>query len=139
MLPEQLEEFGQSLISIITLSSNIFFWWKDDGYFSQLTELNPLVHTWSLSIEEQFYLVFPLLYYFFGNKKYYLIVFLTCFALFSFALAQWGGNLQLIPISRFHMFSQHPCASFYLPVGRVWELLLGVLAAFYSRANNSSG
>ena len=45
MLPEQSKEFGESLISVLCLSSNIYFWWKDDGYFSRLTELNPLVHT----------------------------------------------------------------------------------------------
>jgi peptidoglycan/LPS O-acetylase OafA/YrhL len=137
MLPEQLNEFGQTLISIIALSSNMFFWWKDDGYFSKLSELNPLVHTWSLAVEEQFYFVFPLLYYFFNKKKHQLITILTFFALLSFFLAQWGGNLQSIQDHRFQMFSQHSCASFYLPVGRVWELLLGTFSAFYLRANRS--
>lgn len=47
MLPDQLLEYGQTLISILLLSSNVFFWWKDDGYFAKLAELNPLVHTWS--------------------------------------------------------------------------------------------
>jgi peptidoglycan/LPS O-acetylase OafA/YrhL len=138
MLPEQLKEFGQSLISIIAFSSNIFFWWKNDGYFTRLTDLNPLVHTWSLAVEEQFYLVFPLLCYFFGKRKHFLLALLMCLALLSFFLAQWGGNLQSTPDRRFHMFSQHSSASFYLPTGRVWELLLGAFAAFYLRANNSA-
>ena len=69
MLPDQLKEFGETLISIICLSSNIYFWWKDDGYFSRLTELNPLVHTWSLAVEEQFYFIFPLLCYLFMKKS----------------------------------------------------------------------
>ena len=139
MLPEQLEEFGQSLISIMTLCSNFFFWWKDDGYFSQLTELNPVVHTWSLAVEEQFYLVFPLLCYFFNNRKRSLIILLTGLALLSFFLAQSGGNLQWRADRRFHMFFQHPLASFYLPTGRIWELLLGALAAFYLQANDEDG
>ena len=137
MLPMQLMEFGQSLISIITLSSNIFFWWKDDGYFTQITKLNPLVHTWSLAVEEQFYLVFPLLYYFFSKNKRCLTAVLAGLALLSFVLAQWGGNLQSISNNRFQFFSQHICASFYLPAGRAWELLIGAFAAFYLRANDS--
>lgn len=139
MLPEQLEEFGQTLISILVFSSNFFFWWKDDGYFTQLIESNPLVHTWSLAVEEQFYLVLPLLYYVFRNKRYHLKVFLIWFTVVSFFLAQWGGNLQSIPVVRFHMFSQHRFASFYLPVGRMWELLLGVFAAFHSKPTFASG
>jgi peptidoglycan/LPS O-acetylase OafA/YrhL len=138
MLPEQLTEFGQTLISIIGLCSNIFFWWKDDGYFTQLTELNPLVHTWSLAVEEQFYFIFPLLCYLFGKNKHRLIALLICFALLSFFFAQWGGNLQPISNRHFQMFSQHSFASFYLPLGRVWELLLGAFAAFYLRTNDEN-
>ncbi|CAM4989441.1 unnamed protein product, partial [Rotaria socialis] len=109
----------------------------DDGYFSQLTELNPLVHTWSLAVEEQFYLIFPLLYYCFSNKRSFLITLLACFTVLSFFLAQWGGNLQSISDGRFQIFSQHTYASFYLPAGRVWELLIGAFAAFYLRDNDS--
>ncbi|CAF2145123.1 unnamed protein product [Rotaria magnacalcarata] len=139
MLPEQLKEFGQTLISIVTLSSNIFFWFNDDGYFVQLTELNPLVHTWSLAVEEQFYVIFPVLCYFLSNKKRFLVTLLACLALLSFFLAQWGGNLQSISNDRFQFFSQHICASFYLPAGRAWELLIGAFAAFYLRINDSVG
>ncbi|CAF3368349.1 unnamed protein product [Rotaria sp. Silwood2] len=135
--PGQLKDFGQSLISIIALSSNIFFWWKDDDYFIQLTEVNPLVHTWSLAVEEQFYLIFPLICYLSGKKKCHLINLLICLALFSFFLAQWGGNFQSISDHQFQMFFQHSWASFYLPIGRAWELLLGSFAAFYLRLNSS--
>ena len=138
MLPEQLLEFGQTLISINLFSSNFFFWWKDDGYFSKLAELNPLVHTWSLAVEEQFYFVFPLLCYFFSEKRRQLMHILIFFTLLSFFLAQWGGNLYRTgDEQQFHMFSQHSWASFYLPLGRVWELLFGAFASFYLRANNS--
>ncbi len=138
MLPEQLNEFGQTLISILALSSNFFFWWKDNGYFSKLAELNPLVHTWSLAVEEQFYFVFPLLCYFFSNKKKHLNTILICCALLRFFLAQWGDNLNSIGDNQFQMFAQHSWASFYMPFGRVWELLLGTFTAFYLRANTSA-
>ena len=136
MLPGQLNEYGQTLISIILLSSNIFFWWKDDGYFSKITELNPLVHTWSLAVEEQFYFVFPLLCYIFRQKKRGLFIVLVCSGLFSFFLAQWGGNSHLVDDQRLQMFAQHPWATFYLPVGRIWELLLGSFTAFYLRSKS---
>jgi len=137
MSPGQLEEFGYSLISIVTFSSNIFFWWKDDKYFSRLNELNPVVHTWSLAVEEQFYLVFPLLYYLLAKKRRYLIIILGYLALLSFFLAQWGGNIQSSSRTAFYMFLQHSLASFYLPIGRAWELLIGTFVAFYLRNSGS--
>jgi len=138
MLPEQLKEFGESLISVLCLSSNIYFWWKDDGYFSRLTELNPLVHTWSLAVEEQFYFIFPLLCYLFMKKKPYFIITLICFGVISLFLSQWGENLQLMSFNQFQMFYQPSYASFYLPIGRIWELLLGVFVAFYLQTDNST-
>ncbi|CAF3119047.1 unnamed protein product [Rotaria socialis] len=137
MLPEQLEEFGQTLISIIGLSSNFFFWWKDDGYFTALTELNPLIHTWSLAVEEQFYFLFPLICYFSGKRQRCLIIVLILLAVLSFFFAQWGGNIESISSHHFYLFSQHSWASFYLPLGRAWELLLGSFAAFYLRKNST--
>jgi peptidoglycan/LPS O-acetylase OafA/YrhL len=137
MLPDQLEEFGESLLSILCLSSNVYFWWKDDGYFSQLSKLNPLVHTWSLAVEEQFYLLFPILCYLFYKKKNRLIILLICLSGISLVLAQWGGNLESMSIKRFEMLFQPSFASFYLPIGRIFELLLGALVAFYLRSNDS--
>ena len=134
LLPTQLKEFAQGLISIILFSSNVLFWMKD-GYFAETTELNPLVHTWSLAVEEQFYLLFPLLFIFFWKLGKRSIVNITIvIASFSLFLAQWSGNLCLTrPFikSNLHWFSQQSWASFYLPTGRVWELLMGALSALY--------
>lgn len=138
MSPGQLKEFGYSVICITTFSSNIYFWWKDDGYFSRISELNPVVHTWSLAVEEQFYLIFPLLCYLLAKKQRYLISFLWFLALLSFFFAQWGGNIQTPSNTAFYMFLQHPLASFYMPIGRVWELLMGSFAAFYLRNNDAT-
>ena len=66
----QMSEFSQSLISVATFSSNIHFW-RTNGYFSTPAELKPLLHTWSLSVEEQYYLIFPpflILAWRFGRK-----------------------------------------------------------------------
>lgn len=131
MHPIQLKEFGYSLIFITFFSSNIFFWWKDDGYFTQIVESNPLIHTWSLAVEEQFYLIFPSLCYLFAKKHSYLVSLLAFLGLVSFFLAQWGCNLRLISTAEFQMFCQHSLASFYMPIGRIWELLTGSFAAFH--------
>ncbi|UJR18412.1 hypothetical protein I4U23_005317 [Adineta vaga] len=125
MSPSKLREFGYSLIFIATFSSNIFFWWKDDNYFSHPTEFNPVIHTWSVAVAEQFYLLFPFLCYLFARKRRYLFVLLGYIALLSFYFAQWGGNIHSIPNMTFYMFLQHSWASFYMPIGRIWELLLG--------------
>ena len=111
MLPEQLKEFEQTLIAILGLSSYFFFCWKDDGYFTQLTELNPLVHTWSSAVEEQFDFIFPLVCYFLRDKKRYLLVLLLTGTLFSCGLAQGGDNLQPTPTDRIVVgFSSLACA-----------------------------
>ena len=59
LLPGEFKNFGQSLISVTFFVSNIFFWRKS-GYFDGAAEYMPLLHTWSLSVEEQFYLLFPI-------------------------------------------------------------------------------
>ncbi|WP_460860466.1 acyltransferase family protein [Rheinheimera gaetbuli] len=60
LLPADMVSFSQSLVALSGFVSNVFFW-SERGYFGTATELKPLVHTWSLAIEEQYYLLFPLL------------------------------------------------------------------------------
>ena len=140
MLSYQLKQFGESLLAVLFFSSNVFFSWKDDGYFARLTELNPLVHTWSLAVEEQFYIVFPLCYSIFSSNRFRLRVFFISVGLISFLLAQLGGHLQTNSSStEFSLFShsQHSWASFYLPIGRLWEFLMGTFVALYRRSKRS--
>ncbi|CAF1419611.1 unnamed protein product [Adineta ricciae] len=138
MLPGQLNEFGETLIAIVCLNSNVYFWWKDDGYFTNISELNPLVHTWSLAVEEQFYFVFPLLCHFFAKKRRCLVILLISAALMSLLLSQWGGNLRSLSRNQFQGFAQPTYATFYLPTGRIWELLCGAFIAFYLCTKDSS-
>lgn len=60
LVPADAQEFSQSLGAVVLFVSNFFFWSKS-GYFDTSTDLKPLLHTWSLAVEEQYYLFFPLL------------------------------------------------------------------------------
>jgi len=59
MMPDELKDFAQSLLAVLLFSSNLLFW-QESGYFDGEADLKPLLHTWSLGVEEQFYLLFPL-------------------------------------------------------------------------------
>jgi len=123
LTPYSLKEFGQSLLSTSTFSSNILFFLKS-GYFETASEFKPLIHTWSLAVEEQFYILFPIFLMLTASWKrqfmFYTLIFLF---LSSLALAHWGTAH-----SRSESFIS---ASFFLLPMRGWELLLGVAAAFY--------
>lgn len=73
LLPADLIDFGQSIVATVTFSSNILFWLEVD-YFETDAELKPLLHTWSLAVEEQFYLSFPpilAMLFFGGEARFY--------------------------------------------------------------------
>lgn len=117
MLPNQIKDFSQSLLAISFFVSNIFFW-RESGYFSTDAEKMPLLHTWSLSVEEQIYLIFPIFLFFswrFGkNRVFWSILFISACSLI---LSEWGWRFK-------------PIANFYLTPTRAWEFFIGSIAAF---------
>ena len=116
--PRAMEEFLRSVFSVSLFSSNIFFW-QESGYFDTATELKPLLHTWTLAIEEQYYILFPLFLIFmkpFGTRKTFITLVIAL--VISLGLAQWGSSAK-------------PVATFYLLPTRAWELAIGSLVAFY--------
>lgn len=119
-VPRDLVDFAQSVFSTVTFWSNILFW-RESGYFATAAELKPLLHTWSLSVEEQFYVFYPLLLWGvwrFGQRS--VLVVLVAVMLISLGLADWGT-------SNAHV------ATFYLLPTRAWELMIGALAALAVR------
>ena len=122
LIPADLKDFGQSLVAVSTFSSNILFL-QESGYFDTTAELKPLLHTWSLAVEEQYYILFPIflmLTWRLGIK--WVLILLSVVFLLSFGVAQWGAYNK-------------PSATFYLLPTRGWELLVGVFAAFYLKHN----
>lgn len=115
--PAHMEGFSRSLIAVSTFASNILFW-QESGYWGTDNELKPLLHTWSLGVEEQYYFVFPILLIFvsrFGAAVLKTVV----FALVVLSLA----------VSELLLVSHHASASFFLLPSRFWELGLGALSA----------
>lgn len=117
MLPSQMKDFSQSLIAVSLFASNILFW-RESGYFAATSEEKPLLHTWSLAVEEQYYVLFPIfliLAWRFGkNRVFWMIVVM---ASISLLLSEWGWRNKAT-------------ANFYLAPTRAWELLAGSVAAF---------
>lgn len=116
MLPQELNNFGKSLYAVNLFASNFMFW-DQTGYFAPSTELIPLLHTWSLAVEEQFYFVFPLLLIMLRRFSAATTVkVVLALVLLSFASTQILANLD-------------PAANFYLLPSRFWELGVGAMLA----------
>ncbi len=115
-LPLDFKELGQSVFAQALLISNIYFW-RESGYFAQAADIKPLLHTWSLAVEEQYYLLFPVVII--GLRRISpkcLLpgVFLLCLLSFILSVA---------------CTSRNPSFNFYLLPTRAWELLLGAILA----------
>ena len=118
MFPDYYEKLGQQVIALVLCVSNMKFW-RENGYFDTASDEKPLLHTWSLSVEEQFYFIIPItLFLVFRFKRERLalpLIVLTCVA--SFAASVYAST-------------NDPSANFYLLPTRAWELGVGSLLAF---------
>ncbi|WP_343564257.1 acyltransferase family protein [Kiloniella sp. b19] len=123
--PVELVDFGESMIAVVLFLSNFLFW-QEIGYFNSQSELMPLLHTWSLSVEEQFYIFYPLFFVLFFRFTKMLLLLLA--GLFCVSL-----------LSSWYVTPIHFEGAYYLPFARVWELLLGAAAALWLCAGERDG
>lgn len=117
LLPGQIKDLGQTLVSISTFLSNYFFYLELD-YFNEFSSKNPLLHTWSLAVEEQFYIFFPILLVLIfpkGQKA----IFTSLIAIFMLSI-----------FSAQSLSSYDASLSFYSLHTRAWELMFGALVAY---------
>ncbi len=117
MMPYQLEQFALSAGAAALFVANIYMW-RNSGYFTDDAIEIPLLHTWSLSVEEQFYLTYPIFIIivikYIGHR--FLTITLMGLLLVSLVTAQWGAH-------------NAPVANFFILPTRAWELLMGAVAA----------
>jgi peptidoglycan/LPS O-acetylase OafA/YrhL len=119
LLPNSFVDFAKSIIYSLGFVSNFYFWLTGKRYGAESESLKPFLHTWSLSVEEQFYIIFPIILIivikFLRKYLIHVLILAICISLF---LAQWGSKYYL-------------SASFYLFPTRIWEIIFGSLLASY--------
>ena len=125
--PSDLKQFSKSSLSVLAFLSNVFFFKTYSDYFATEAELTPLLHTWSLAVEEQYYLLFPIfliLVWRFGRSRVFWLI--ALFSISSLLLSEW-------------LWRNHPIANFYLAPTRAWELLFGSMTAFIALKRGVQG
>lgn len=112
LLPTEFRALGAHATAGAAFAANLLLWRQSGDYFAEASELNPLLHLWSLGVEEQYYLVWPLLLILFRRSPRAMLAMIGVVGAVSFAL-----NVVLVERS--------PMSAFYLPVSRMWELMIG--------------
>ncbi len=123
LFPHEFIELAKHVFASAAFFEN-FFLWTQAGYFDSEAIKKPLLHFWSLAVEEQFYLVWPIIFWLFIKKHWRLAQATLVVILLSFVV-----NIFNVLIDE--------SAAFYLPLGRFWELLLGALLAIAQKNNCS--
>lgn len=123
LLPDELEQLGKHVAAAAIFVSN-FTLWQESGYFDRAAELKPLLHLWSLGIEEQFYLVWPMLLLLLWKRQQNIVIAIVLLTTASFVLSIALGQ-------------EKPTANFYFPFSRFWELGLGCLLAIVKESPGS--
>lgn len=118
LLADEFAQLGKHTTAGAFFVSNLALW-NEAGYFDTSAETKPLLHLWSLGIEEQFYIVWPALLILAWKRKYNLLTLTLTFAAVSLAL-------------NIHGIHKNPTATFYSPQTRFWELLCGGMLAWAS-------
>ena len=118
LLPADYKQLGKHMAAGAAFVSNFAFW-NESGYFESGSKLKPLLHLWSLGIEEQYYIFWPLIVLFAWKRKINLLK--VCLVLFAVSFA-----INIITAK------SNVVAAFYSPLSRFWELLIGSVLAYTS-------
>ena len=125
LLPYDFEELAKSILASTFFGSNFFFYSTMTEYGAESSLLIPFLHTWSLSVEEQFYLLFPILAIFaFKFFRRHFLVVLIAISFVSLLFAEM-------------MLTRNPGLNFYLPISRAWELTVGSILALRELDNKT--
>ena len=124
LLPTELEQLGRHVTAGVLFVSNLLLIF-DAGYFDTGSQLKPMLHLWSLGVEEQFYLVFPILALMALKLRRNFLPIMVILALVSF-----GFNMLWM--------DSHPIGNFYSPITRFWEILAGVILFLTTRKSGES-
>lgn len=123
LLPDELKHLGKHMAAASGFVQNIALW-QEAGYFDTASELKPLMHLWSLGVEEQFYLAFPVLIWAAWRARMNVLKMVVFLGLLSFAL----NVLDIVA---------DPVSAFFLPQTRFWELLAGAVLAYLQLFNRA--
>ena len=119
LLPSSFVDFSKSILYSLGFSSNFYFWYFGQQYGAESGLFKPFLHTWTLSVEEQYYIIFPIvLLSVFKYFRQYLIHILILGFIISLGLADWESR-------------NHPSFNFYVLPTRMWELLTGSILAYF--------
>ncbi len=123
MFADEYQRLGKHVLGGAGFFSN-FVLWNESGYFDSAVETKPLLHLWSLGIEEQFYIIWPLLLWLSWRQRYHPLIMISLLVLMSFMLNITGVRKDIV-------------ATFYLPHTRFWELLVGAGLAWFALYGSS--
>ncbi|UVW28316.1 acyltransferase family protein [Massilia sp. H6] len=124
LFPDEYQQLGKHVLGGAGFAAN-FFYWAQIGYFDTAADTKPLLHLWSLGIEEQFYILWPVIMLVAWKRRMNLLLVAGVLALASFVV-NIGG------------VANHASATFYSPASRAWELLLGAgLACLHARGTGA--
>lgn len=126
LLPDEYKLLGKHVFGGSVYINNFMLFNESGDYFNAASNAKPLLHLWSLGVEEQFYLIFPVFLYLLYKTKLNFVLSLTFFTVVSFCL------------NEYNISTNHQTSAFYLPWCRFWELSVGAILAYIVSYNHDS-